>query len=299
MSHVALASKDVDQAYEWCRNLTRRQAKNFYYAFITLPRPQRKAIYAAYAFCRLCDDAVDEDDPLPRKLELLSDLRQQLNAAFTGEPMGPVFQAVAHSSATYGVDRTLYQDIIDGVERDLITTRYQDFEELKSYCYRVASVVGLICIEIFGYTDPRAREYAIDFGLAMQLTNIIRDVEEDLGRDRVYLPQEDLARFGYAEERLFAGEMDDSFREVMRFQVERARGYFRSGMKLLPLLPPRARPCLAVMAELYMRILERAEACDFDVFSGISSLSRREKLFLLARVWVQTILPLRPSSSQV
>lgn len=314
MSQVALTSKDVDQAYDWCRDITRREAKNFYYAFITLPPAKRRAIYAAYAFGRLCDDAVDEDDPLPRKLELLGDLRRQLEAAFSigslaplrgssddsasGEDLGPVFQALAHSSATYGIDQELFQDIITGVECDLTATRYRDFEELRTYCYRVASVVGLICIEIFGYTDPRARQYAIDLGLAMQLTNIIRDVEEDLGRGRVYLPQEDFERFGYPEERLFAGEMDDSFRELMRFQVERARSYFRSGLRLLPLLSPRARPCPAVMARIYMRILDRAEEADYNVFDGRPSLSKREKLFVMGRVWMQTMLPSRLSSSQ-
>ena len=302
MSQVALASKDVDQAYDWCRDLTRREAKNFYYAFITLPPAKRRAIYAAYAFCRLCDDAVDEDDSLPRKLELLGGLRQQLEAAFAGKPLGdeatePVFQALAHSAAKYGIDQELFQDIITGVECDLTATRYRDFEELRTYCYRVASVVGLICIEIFGYTDPRARQYAIDLGLAMQLTNIVRDVEEDLRRDRVYLPQEDLERFGYPEERLFACEMDDSFRELMRFQVERARSYFRSGLRILPLLSHRARPCPAVMARIYMRILDRAEDANFNVFNGRPSLSKREKLFVMARVWMQTMLPSRLYSS--
>lgn len=298
MSQVALASKDVVQAYNWCRDVTRREAKNFYFAFITLPRRKRKAIYAAYAFCRLCDDAVDEDDPLPRKLELLGDLRQQLTAAFAGEPVGPVFSALVHSASTYGIDQQLYQEIINGVESDLTTSRYRDFDMLRTYCYRVASVVGLICIEIFGYTDPRARQYAIDLGLAMQLTNIIRDLEEDLGRDRIYLPQEEMARFGYSEERLAAGEMDDAYRELMRFQVQRARSYFESGLKLVPLLSPRARPCPAVLARLYLRILDRAEARDFNVFDGKTSLSQREKLFLTARVWMRTMLPSRRSLSQ-
>ena len=302
MSQAALASKDVDQAYDWCRDLTRREAKNFYYAFITLPPAKRRAIYATYAFCRLCDDAVDEDVPLPRKLELLTGLRTQLEAAFASEDpnrqsMEPVFQALAHSSAAYGIEPGLFQDIISGVESDLTATRYRDFEELRTYCYHVASVVGLVCIEIFGYTDPRARQYAIDLGLAMQLTNIIRDVEEDLARDRVYLPQEDLQRFGYSEERLFAGEMDDSFRELMRFQAERARSYFRSGLRLLPLLPSRARPCPAVMARMYMAILDRAEAADFNVFNRRPSLSKREKLFVMAWAWMQSILPARLPST--
>ena len=301
MSQLALARKDVDEAYEWCRDLTRREAKNFYYAFITLPPAKRRAIYATYAFCRLCDDAADEDDPVPRKLELLHGLRQQLDSTFSDLPsgnggLGPVFQALAHSSATYGIDQGLFQDIIEGVESDLTASRYQDFEELRSYCYHVASAVGLICIEIFGYTDPRARQYAADLGLAMQLTNIVRDVREDLGRDRVYLPQEDLDRFGYSEERLFAGEVDESFRELMKFQVERARSYFQSGLRLLPLLSPRARSCPAVMAKIYMRILDRTEASGFNVFNGRPSLSKREKLFVMAQVWMQTLLPTRLSS---
>ena len=296
MSQLALGRKDVDQAYEWCRGLTRREAKNFYYAFITLPPAKRRAIYATYAFCRLCDDAADEDDPLHSKLELLQGLRQQLGSMFSDQPLadgdlGPVFRALAHSSATYGIDQGLFQNIITGVESDLTAKRYEDFEELRTYCYHVASAVGLICIEIFGYTDPRAREYAIDLGLAMQLTNIVRDVKEDLGRDRVYLPQEDLDRFGYSEERLFAGEVDDSFRELMRFQVERARSYFQSGLRLLPLLSPRARSCPAVMAGIYMRILDRAEASGFNVFNRRPSLSKREKLFVMAQVWMQTLLP--------
>ena len=303
MSQVALSPKDVDRAYDWCRDLTRREAKNFYYAFITLPPAKRRAIYATYAFCRLCDDAVDEDDQPSRKLELLSGLRQQLEVSFSGaspdgRELSPVFQALAHSSATYGIDQGLFQDIITGVESALATTRYRDFEELRAYCYHVASAVGLICIEIFGYNDPRASEFAIDLGLAMQLTNIIRDVEEDLGRDRVYLPQEDLDRFGYSEERLFAGEMDESFRELMQFQVERARGYFQSGLRLLPLLSRRARSCPAVMAGIYMRILDRAEAADFNVFNERPSLSKREKLFVMARVWTETLLPMRFSSPQ-
>ena len=212
--------------------------------------------------------------------------------------MGPVFQALAHSSTAYGIDQGLFQDIITGVESDLTATRYQNFEELRTYCYHVASAVGLICIEIFGYTDPRAREYAVDLGLAMQLTNIVRDVEEDLRRDRVYLPQEDLERFGYSEERLFAGEIDDSFRQLMRFQVERARSYFRSGLRLLPLLSPRARPCPAVMARMYMRILDRAEAAGFNVLSARPSLSKPEKLFVMAQAWMQTLLPARLFSPQ-
>ena len=298
MSDDGLDMNDLKAAYDWCRIVTKKEAKNFYYAFLTLPPKQRRAIYATYAFSRLCDDAADEDYPTSKKLELLTGLRDQLSAAFAGNPTGPVFTAVAHAASTYHIAEELYHELITGVETDLTKNRYQDFDELHTYCHRVASVVGLICIEIFGYRDPRAREYAIDLGLAMQLTNIIRDVKEDLQRDRIYIPQDDIIRFGYSEERLMSGLMDNSFRELMHFEAQRARSYFSSGLKLIPILPPRSRPCPAVLARLYLRILDRAEATGFNVFDGKISLSRSEKLFLTARVCMETMLPLlRPVSS--
>ena len=288
---------ELQASYRWCRHIARREAKNFYYAFITLPPKKRLAIYASYAFCRLCDDAADEPCPASKKLELLGDLRHQLLDAYAGNPTGPVFTALAHASSSFHIPEELYQEIVTGVEADLTKRRYRDFEELRAYCYRVASVVGLICTEIFGYSEPRARQYAVDLGLAMQLTNIIRDVREDLQRDRIYIPQEDMARFGYSEERLISGVMDSSFVEMMRFEAGRAREYFATGQKLVPLLPLRARPCAAVLARFYSRILDRTEASNFNVFNGKVTLSRREKLFLTAQTCMTSILPFPRSSS--
>ena len=180
-----------------------------------------------------------------------------------------------------------------GVEMDLTLSRYETFEDLATYCYRVASVVGIICIHIFGFTDPVAREYAVDLGLGMQLTNILRDIKEDAEMDRVYLPQEELRRFEYPEEALMAGETSDEFTRLMRFQVARARGYFDSGKRLLPLLPVRSRACPAVLGGLYSRVLDRIEQRDYDVFERRVSLPTREKLFLAVRLWLQSYVPLK------
>ena len=287
---------ELDAAYDECQAITKREARNFYYAFVTLPRPRRRAIYAAYAFSRQADDIADGDDLVEAKAAQLRELRSKLHAALSGDPDGPIMIALAHATATYDIPESLFGDVIDGVEMDLVTRRYDDFDELQVYCRRVASAVGLISIQIFGYRDPRAKEYAIDLGLAMQLTNIIRDVQEDAERDRVYLPQDELARFGYSEEQLRAGIINDDFLGLMRFQAERARHYFDSGARLLPLLQPRSRGCAAGLHHLYSRLLDRIERRGFDVFSSRVSLPAWEKLRLTCMLWAGSLIPRRQAS---
>jgi phytoene synthase len=284
--------KELEVAYEHCRRITRKEAKNFYYAFITLPHRKRQAIYAAYAFCRLCDDATDEALPFEEKLRLLKELRARLATASEGHPEGPVFTALADAARTFSIPMEYFNEIIKGVETDLTQHRYQTFQELRSYCYRVASVVGLICVQVFGYSDPRAKDFAIDLGLAMQLTNILRDIREDLERDRIYLPLEEMAEAGYSEEDLRAGVANEAFLRLMHRQAQRARAYFRSGLRLLPLLSPRSRACPAVLAGIYSRILERIEANPAVVLDGRISLKAREKLLLTAKLWLKSMLPL-------
>ncbi len=279
-------ARELDQAYEYCRRLTKERAKNFYYAFVTLPTRKRRAIYAVYAFCRLCDDATDDFTDAEEKLRLVAEQREGLAKTYAGAPEGQVFLAMEDAISTYHIPLEYLEEVINGVEMDISKTRYSTFEELREYCYRVASSVGLICIEIFGYEDTSARDYAVDLGLAMQLTNILRDVEEDIGRDRVYIPQEDLDRFGCSEEDLFLKRTNDSFRGLMRFQVERARDYFTRGKRLLPLLSARSRVCPAVLHGTYSRLLDRIEASGYNVFGRRISLSTREKLVLMARLWV-------------
>ena len=185
--------------------------------------------------------------------------------------------------------------MIDGVESDLTKTRFADFSELRTYCYKVASVVGLICIEIFGYRDPKAaRKYAIDMGLALQLTNILRDLKEDAERYRIYIPQEDLDRFGYSEDDLMRGVVNERFRSLMNYQADRARSYYESSRPLFDLIEPESRACLRLLHTAYGAILDRIEAYGFDVFSQRVGLSVREKLTMTARLWLGSLTFGRP-----
>ncbi len=290
---VATQAQDVAAAYGHCQAVTRREARNFYYAFVTLPRKRRRAIYAAYAFARLADDIADGDAALEDKAAQLSELRVRLRAAFAGAPETPVLLALADAAQTYGIDPSLFEQLLDGVEMDLTPRRYATFGELRDYCYHVASVVGLISIEIFGYDDPRARDAAIDLGLAMQLTNIMRDVKEDADAGRVYLPQDEMAQFGYTEDALRAGVVDEHFVALMRHQAARARAYYERGAELLDYLSPRSRACPAVLHGLYSRLLDRIERRGFDVFSERVRLSSSEKMRVMVQLWGTSLLPRR------
>lgn len=283
---------DLNSAYEACRIITKREAKNFYYAFLTLPAAKRRAIYAAYAFCRHCDDSVDEGTSTHAKLTALSELQTSLNNAYSGRASSSVYVALADVARNYEIPQEYFQEVILGVEIDLVKDRFQNFEELREYCYRVASVVGLICLQIFGYADDDAKEYAVDLGLAMQLTNIIRDVREDFDMGRVYLPQDEMARFGYSEEDLKNSVRNQAFLDLMNFQSKRAREYFDRGFKLLPYLSRRSRACPAVLGALYSKVLDRIESSEYDVLESRISLSKAEKIGITAKTWLGSMLPL-------
>ncbi len=285
---------DLDLAYEECRSITLREAKNFYYAFLTLPAARRRAISVAYAFCRYCDDSVDQVTSDEDKLSTLTGLQKELEKTYLGHAGAPVFVALADVAERYNIPQAYFQEVISGVESDLVKNRYADFEELRQYCYQVASVVGLICLQIFGYKDLAAKEHAVDLGLAMQLTNIARDVREDLDFGRIYLPQDEMARFGYSEEELQAGVVNQAFIELMRHQAERAKWYFRSGFQLLPYLSFRTRACPAVLGQLYRKVLDRIEAAGFDVLHNRISLSKPEKVRITAQTWLSSVLPFLP-----
>ena len=281
-SPEALAS-----AYEECRRVTRREARNFYFAFLTLPARQRRAIYVAYTFCRYCDDSVDAEGTDAEKLQRIEYLRGKLTQAYSGNPDQPLFIGLADVAATYGIPEQYFQEVLDGVESDLAKTRYANFEELRAYCYQVASVVGLICVHIFGFRGgEQAHQGAIDLGLAMQLTNICRDVREDWEFGRVYLPQDELERFGVTESDLANHAVTDGFAELMQFQIDRAREYFSSGRRLLPYLSPRSRACPAALGLIYGGVLNKIEAAGYDVFRERISLSKGAKLGLMARAWL-------------
>ena len=283
-------ASDLDQAYTHCQRIAKTEAKNFYYAFRTLPSAKRRAIYAVYAFCRYCDDIADEDLPPEEKRRLLAETRSRLhNPRLAADD--PVFIALEGAIRDFAIPRSYLEDVIRGVEMDLEVSRFESFDDLREYCRLVASAVGLICIEIFGYEDPTAIDYAVDFGLAMQLTNIMRDVKEDAERDRIYIPLEDIKRFGYSERELMESRNNENFRSLMDFQATRARGYFDSGERLLPLLSRQSRACAGVLHQLYSRILDRIESTGYDVFEQRIGLRVSEKMLLMARLWAGSLTP--------
>jgi phytoene synthase len=278
-------------AYDHCQGLTKREAKNFYYGFMLLPGDKRRAIYAAYAFARECDDIVDARLPTEEASLGLAAYRESLDRCLEGHPQGPVLVALRDAIERYRIPHGYFYRLVEGVERDLTVRRYANFEELKRYCYLVASVVGLISISIFGYWGgEQARRHAADLGIALQLTNILRDIQEDLQRDRIYLPLEELSRFGYAEDDLRQGVANEDFRRLMAFQTERARRYFESGRRLFPYLSRRARACVGVMAGIYSTILDDIQRAPETVLERRVSLSAGQKLALAGREVVRSLV---------
>ncbi len=269
---------DLAQSYRYCNRLARRTAGNFYPAFWMLPGPQRRAMCALYAFMRVTDDLSDEPGETAAKRSSLQCWRQHLIGALVGKYEHPLHPALHHTVQTYGIPCRYLEEVLDGVVMDLTQTRYATFAELYRYCYRVASAVGLACIHIWGFKDSSATTYAEHAGIALQLTNILRDLKEDAARGRVYLPQEDLHRFGYDEERLNRGVQDASFHALMRFEVERARGYYVAAQPLSELLHPPGRAIFQVMTRTYAGLLDAIEHRHYDVFSSRVSLSRWRKV---------------------
>ena len=263
--------------------ITRREAKNFYVAFLTLPREERLGIYALYAFFRRADDIADGPGTLGEKQAALAALRAGLS--LPGDD--PVLSALAWAKEKFSIPEELLRAVIDGVGMDLTKARYQTFEELKDYCWHVAAAVGLTVLRVLG-APPEADRPGERFGIGMQLVNILRDVREDLARGRIYLPQEDLSRFGVSEEDLKRGELTEGLRSLLSFEAARAKRYMEAINELLPLVPRRGRPCIGVLAALYGTILTRIQARGYDVFSKRVSLSTREKLAVAWRATWQS-----------
>ncbi len=294
MTAVAIpeSSPSVDAAYQWCRRYTRDRAQSFYVAFRVLPTAKRNAIYAAYAFAGSADDIADQDGPADGKRARLEAVRRDLAACYAGERSGPPWIALGHAVERFRVPQRYFDELLNGIEMDLTFDRYQTWDDLHRYCYRVASMVGLICIRIFGHRpDPYAEDHAVDVGIAMQLTNIMRDVKEDAARGRIYLPREDLARFGLTDADILAGRYDDRFVALMRFEGARARDHYARGRRLLPLMYPAGRMCVNTLQGVYFELLQRIEARRYDVFSGRVRLSGREKLLTVGRLWMEALLP--------
>jgi len=268
----------LEQSYRYCEDIARREAANFYPAFRVLPKPQRLAMCALYAFMRIADDCGDEDGPLERKIENLEAWRRGLELAMHGRCEHPSHAALVHTINAYAIPAHYLTDVLDGVAMDLQPSVYETWEQLRLYCYRVASAVGLACIRIWGATDPAAAMYAERAGYAFQLTNILRDVKEDAARGRIYLPGEDLARFGYSPEKLHAEVRDESFRKLMAFEVNRASGFYDASAPLRTLLPAPGRAVFLMMSRTYRQLLTEIEARDYDVFAGRVRVSKWKKL---------------------
>jgi len=275
---------DIAEAYRYCERLARREAKNFYWGFIALPHDQRVAIYALYSFARHVDDEAD-DPHRERRDERLELQRARASACVRGEYDDPVTQVLAEAIRRYAIPEAELQKLIDGVTMDLSRTRYASWDELRGYCDAVASVVGRMCVRIFGFDNPVALERADDLGLALQLTNILRDVREDGQMGRIYLPGEDFARFGATAEDALAETPGEWWEELVAFEVRRAKQLFESGYLVLGHIPRRSAACVQTMAGIYYRILEKIERDPRLPLRERASLSRAEKLGVMVRSW--------------
>jgi 15-cis-phytoene synthase len=268
------------QSYAACEAIARRAASSFFPAFRLLPRRQRRAMCALYAFLRIADDISDEPATDRDKERRLKDWRAGLNRALTGDYTHAIYPALHDTIRSYAIPEQYFFDALDGVEMDAAPRTYVTFSDLEKYCYRVAAVVGLACIHIWGFDGARAVEYAVSAGIAFQLTNILRDLGEDAARGRIYLPAEDLERFGYAADRLHRNERDESYRALMRFEIDRARGLYDAAWPLVPLLRPPGRAVFLVMARTYRALLDEMQRRDYDVFSQRIRVGRCRKLLL-------------------
>jgi len=271
---------------QYCQQKAAASGSSFYYAFLFLPPQRRRAITALYAFCREVDDVVDEATDLQLAQTRLAWWRAEIGRMFAGDPQHPVTRALAPALAPFGIDAARLNEIIDGVEMDLTQSRYLDFAALERYCYRVASVVGMLAAGIFGYRDARTLDYAHDLGIAFQLTNIIRDVGEDARRNRIYLPMEDLKAYGVTAADITGARYSDAFAELMRFQARRAGKFYDRALAALPDPDRRAQRPGLIMAAIYRALLAEIERDGFRVLSERVSLTPLRKLWLAWKTWI-------------
>lgn len=282
-----------DRTRSFRHDLAKTVQSNFFYSFLFLPKAKRDAIIDVYRFCRAVDDIVDEigDDfaetggTIATAQQALNNWRAEVVALYAGKPSLPLAQSLDTVLQQFPMPQLYFEEMISGCAMDLKQNRYQTFDELYQYCYRVASITGLMCIEIFTYTNTQTKDYAINLGLALQLTNILRDIKEDAGRNRVYLPQEDLQMFGYSERELFDGVLNDNFRALMRFECERARGFYQRAAELLPTEDRSTLVAARTMGKIYFRLLEEIERADYDVFHHQVRLHRPERFLIALNEW--------------
>ena len=273
----------VEESYAFCERIARAQAKNFYYSFLLLSRPQRQAMCAIYAFMRYCDDLSDAEG-ISDRAGAIARWQADLDAALAGSvPENPVWPAFSDAVARYRIPHEYFRAMIRGVSSDLEPRHIQTFPELYDYCYHVASVVGLTIVHIFGFEDPQALQLAERCGVAFQLTNILRDVREDAEHGRVYLPSEDLERFGVDPRELAGAAISPALRSLLAFEAERARAYYEESRPLMEMVDSGSRASLKALIGIYSRLLERISDSGYDVLRARVRVPAWEKLWILAR----------------
>jgi phytoene synthase len=268
--------------------ITQRSGSNLALAFILLPKERRQGMAALYAFCREVDDVADEDSrPVEERARMLEEWRVDVRKACTGgAPAFAVNRELQLVIQAYGLKFELFDELIRGCEMDLVRHRYETYEELEQYCYRVASVVGLLSIEVFGYTDPGCREYAVHLGKALQFTNILRDVRRDAERGRIYLPAEELRRHGVTDEEILRGVYSDRYQRAAEAVAERAREFYRAARRTLPDADRRSMVAAELMGSVYWRLFKKLEATRFHVFGPEPTrISKPQKIALILRTW--------------
>ncbi len=309
----SLKNTELEKAYEYCESVTRLHAKSFYFAAKFLPKHKQKAVYPIYAFCRHVDDEIDEAESSGKEaIEAVERWKSQLEEVYfdaktqrrkdaketevvenNQQPIANNQQNLVLSAwqdllKTYKIPRELPFELMQGVLMDTHTKRYESFDELYGYCYRVASTVGLMSSEILGYSDTIALEYAEAMGIAMQLTNILRDIKEDAAMNRIYLPQEDLRKFGVSEKQIFGGEPNENFIALIKFQVARARDYYAKGEKGIALLEKDSRFTVLLASRIYSKILDEIEKQNYNVFNKRAHTSKRQKIFAIPQIWLKS-----------
>lgn len=294
-----MADKQLAMAYTVCKGIARSRAKNFYYAFLALPREKRNALCAVYAFMRHADDLSDEPGmPLDQRRYKLEEWSQALRRASEGHRSDdPVIMAVADSQQRFKIPLELFDQLVYGTALDVQPTAppegpqllCRDFQELYNYCYYVASVVGLVCIKIFGYQDPAAEALAVKTGIAFQLTNIIRDVQEDASLGRVYIPADDMQRFEVSVQELVTPGFSEGLFWLLQHEAQRAREYYKAAEELIPLIDDDSRPALWALVEIYRRLLEKITAKNYNVFDNRVALTVPEKLSVLSQGLLQVV----------
>ena len=267
--------------------VTRESNSSFFYSFFFLPAEKRKAIYSIYAICRSLDDAVDKSSSKLEASEALLKWTTEITNMYQGKPIHPITINLKPYIEKYSIPQKYFSELIKGVEMDLTKNRYNTFDELHKYCYRVASVVGLICVEVFGYKNATTLGYAVDLGIAMQLTNILRDIKIDAENGRIYLPLEDMKKFGYTEENLCSSTYNNAFVEVMRFESERAHSYYKRAEETLPKEDRKAMVTAEIMKTIYRRLLQQIESAHYDVFTHAVKLSKLQKIKTALKTWGQ------------